>query len=237
LLSCFCVVFVFPAAIETAILQKGAHISADEKAQYRAMLISTQKATLTQAVQCDLSFIWASWVQLWSHQPVQPAREQSHFGLSTVELSLTHASAPEANKATVANLIHSVLSNNAAETAGSGSATSAQASAEQKLQMEREIEVDVARQEESYKTLFEKGTIRPFVASYQKVTETQLSLHVQPISSSSASTSASSSSSSASASVPAASPKSPQSPVLHQIQQTEYKNSRHVFIWYEPTER
>lgn len=38
-------------------------MSAEEKEQYRQMLIQTQKATLTQAVQCDLSFIWASWVQ------------------------------------------------------------------------------------------------------------------------------------------------------------------------------
>ena len=50
-------------AIETAILQKGAAVSAEEKDQYRQMLIQTQKQTLTQAVQCDLSFIWVSWVQ------------------------------------------------------------------------------------------------------------------------------------------------------------------------------
>jgi hypothetical protein len=53
-------------AIETAILQKGA-ISDEEKASYRTMLIHTQKATLTKAVHCDLSFIWASWVQLWTN--------------------------------------------------------------------------------------------------------------------------------------------------------------------------
>jgi hypothetical protein len=55
-------------AIETAILQRGTNITPEEKAQYRTMLIETQKATLTKAVQCDLSFIWASWVQLWTNQ-------------------------------------------------------------------------------------------------------------------------------------------------------------------------
>jgi hypothetical protein len=211
-------------AIETAILQKGAHISAEEKSQYRSMLIHTQKATLTQAVQCDLSFIWASWVQLWCHQPVVAGGEQLNFGLSTVELSLTHASAPKDNVATVANLIHSVLSNNADGTSpnaaspsgAAAAAASSAASASDRLRMEREIEVDVARQEESYKTLFERDTVRPFVCSYQKVTDTQLSLHVQPI---------------AAAANGASSPKSPQSPVLHQIRQQEFKNSRHVFIW------
>jgi len=163
---------------------------------------------------------------------VQPEREQSHFGLATVELALTHASAPEANRATVANLIHSVLSNSAAEaeasaaggsggtSAGAGASPSAAASAEQRLRMEKEIEVDVARQEESYKTLFERGTIRPFLASYQKVTETALSLHVQPVAQGAQGSDGAE-----------PSPKSPQSPVLHQITQTEYKNSRHVFIW------
>jgi hypothetical protein len=53
-------------AIETAILQRGAQITPEEKAQYRAMLIETQKQTLTKAVQCDLGFIWASWVQHWT---------------------------------------------------------------------------------------------------------------------------------------------------------------------------
>jgi len=117
-------------AIETAILQRssGGQVSAEEKAQYRAMLISTQKATLTQAVQSDLGFIWSSWVQLWASQPVQPEREQSHFGLATVELALTHASAPEANRATVANLIHSVLSNSAAEAEASAAGGSASGS-------------------------------------------------------------------------------------------------------------
>lgn len=67
--------------------------------------------------------------------------------------------------------------------------------------------MDRARQEESYKTLFERDTVRPFVASYQKVTDTQLSLHVQ-------------SGDDAAAGEAAASP-----PVLHQISQTEYKNS------------
>jgi urate oxidase len=145
--------------------------------------------------------------------------EQLQFGLSTVELSQKHASSPVENKKTVSSLIHSVISNSTgADAAAVGGSVAS------KLAMEKEIEVEVAKQEESYTTLFEKDTVRPFVASYQKVTETELSLHVAPISA--ASSSAPSSSSSA-----ATSPKSPASPVLHQITQQEFKNSRHVFIW------
>ncbi len=101
-------------------------------------------------------------------------------------------------------------------TDGSATPGTAAQSAEARQRMEKEIEVDIARQEESYKTLFERATVRPFVASYQKVSETQLSLHVEPIKGENNS-----------------SPRSPLSPVLHQIQQTEYKNSRHVFIWQD----
>src|SRR5690349_20294115 len=55
-------------AVESAIVSKGAGISAEEKAAYRQLLLATQQATLTKAVQCDLSFIWSSWVQLWTHE-------------------------------------------------------------------------------------------------------------------------------------------------------------------------
>lgn len=197
-------------AIETAIQQRGLTTSPEEKQQYRAMLIDTQKATLTKAVQCDLSFIWASWVQHWTQQRKTVGEVRNDFGLKTVELSQKHASSPAENKKTVSELIHSVINN--------GTTADPASSTEAKLKMEKEIEVQVATQEESYSTLFERETVRPFVASYQKVTHTTLALHVSAVDASA------SSSSSSSAAVPS-------SPVLHTISQTEYKNSRHVFIW------
>lgn len=206
-------------AIETSIAQlRGLTSTDEEKAQYRAMLIDTQKATLTKAVQCDLSFIWASWVQHWTQQRKTVGEERHDFGLRTVELSQKHASSPADNKRTVGDLIHSVINNG---TTGDPAATAGGASPEAKIKMEKEIEVQVATQEESYTTLFERDTVRPFVASYQKVTHTELALHVSPVEASTAAASSSSSSSSA----------TPASPVLHTISQTEYKNSRHVFIW------
>jgi hypothetical protein len=141
--------------------------------------------------------------------------EGTHFGLPTVELSKAHSSSPVENKLTVSGLIHSVLSTSGVDSPRGGARSSS--SADSKSRLEREIEVDVARQEESYTTLFERDSVRPFVASYQKVTETELSLHVA------ASPSLSDS--------PSDSPATPSSPAAHHISQTEYKCSRHVFIW------
>lgn len=134
-----------------------------------------------------------------------------NFGLTTVELSEQHASSPASNKQTVQSLIHSVISNSAAGADGSGATIDA------KLKMEKEIDVAVAKQEESYTTVFEQDTVRPFVASYQKVTETTIALQVAPNQHDVAAASAAGGAASAT--------------VLHQIRQTEYKNSRHVFIW------
>jgi len=174
----------------------------------------------------------------WVNQPVSAGAESSNFGLSTVELSLTHASAADANRATVANLIHSVLSNSAADgaagaggelNAGAGAAPGSPSAAAAALaasaaaaspgpneRLGREIEVDRATQVESYRTLFERSSVRPLVASYSKVTDTQLSLRVQPLGHGQSAAQADS---------------EPQSPVLHQIAQTEHKHSRHIFIW------
>ena len=66
--------------------------------------------------------------------------------------------------------------------------------------IEHDIMVEIARQDESYKTIFERESIRPFQASYQKVTQTQLGFAEQ------------------------------------HIQQKEFKNSRHVFIWSDVPE-
>jgi hypothetical protein len=205
-------------AVETAILQRGSAITGEEKTAYRAMLVATQKATLTKAVQCDLSFIWASWVQQWTNQRKTVGASSVHFGLPTVELSQRHSSSVSDNKKTVSSLIHSVVSSSAATSDGTAAAAG---TVEARLRIEREIVAEVATQEESYTTLFEKDTVRPFVASYQKTTETELALHVAPTSASATA-----------AAVGSGSPLSPSSSgVLHTINQVEIKNSRHVFIW------
>lgn len=198
-------------AIQSAILQRGAGITPEEKQQYSQMLIQTQKATLTKAVQCDLSFIWASWVQLWSNQRRTAGNvSTSNFGVTTVELSQKHASPPSENKKTLSQLIHSVVSNSNTGVGGSNDSTNN--SLDSKLKLEREIQVEVATQEESYTTQFEQDTLRPFVASYQKVTHTEIALHAGPNEENNDTNSNS-------------------SPVLHHISQVEYKNSRHLFIW------
>lgn len=206
-------------AITSAIVQKGA-IAEEEKQNYRAMLESTQKQTLERAVRADLNFIWASWVQLWTHQTTTSGTASVTFDLPTIELSAQHSSPVSTNRATVSQLIRSVLINSNSVD-GSMSPTSA----ETKAMMEKEIQVDDARQEESYTTLFERDTVRPLIASYEKITSTTLSLHADgnnlpsPSNASSSSRTASSPSSSSSSSP------------LHVIRQTEFKNSRYAMLW------
>lgn len=132
-------------AVDTAIAQKG-DISAEERQAYRDMLEKTQKGTLTRAVSCDLAFIWASWVQLWAHYPsATPHEERPQFGSVCCELEKTNYSSAAENRATVQTLISSVL--------GDDKNTA------------HDIKVELAKQEESYKTLFARDTIRPVSSS------------------------------------------------------------------------